>query len=183
MNARPALALGLLIALAGCQSSAPQNRDSPYYAYPAGLSLSLLKPVEIAAGSATARLQFGNLVARNGVEETEPYCIFEINTVRERPQQVAPERFKITGVQRRVSTFAGLPAAALLRTVGQDRDDGASHLYFITEFSLRAEQQPHVRSLSCQSNQLAPGITIMRHLTLAEIRQALGGYFTLDLPG
>jgi len=39
-----------------------------------------------------------------------------------------------------------------------------------------------VRALSCMSNQMAPGIGIMRHLSPAEIRQALGKLITLETP-
>jgi hypothetical protein len=35
--------------------------------------------------------------------------------------------------------------------------------------------------MTCQSNQMAPGVAIMRHLTVAEIRQALGSIFSLNL--
>jgi hypothetical protein len=184
MKALPTLAALLTtLTVAGCQQSGPYRRNSPYYQYPAGMHLSLLQPIDVPPASATTRLQFGRQVARNGVEETEPYCIFELDTVGDAAQRVAPERFAVVAVQRRVQSFAGLPAAHAVRQVGFDPDNGPSHLYFITEFRLRSADQPQVRALSCMSNQMAPGIAIMRHLTLAEIRQALGGYFAIDLPG
>jgi hypothetical protein len=63
-------------------------------------------------------------------------------------------------------------------------DDGSpSFLYFITEFRLRAADQPDVRSLRCAWDQMAPGNRgLMRHLTLEEMRGALGGWVSLIPP-
>lgn len=65
--------------------------------------------------------------------------------------------------------------------VAFDSDGGPSCLYFKTHFRLWHETQP-VRALTCMSNQMAPGIGVfMRHLTLDEIRHALGIRFILEI--
>lgn len=180
----------IALALAGCGHTPNYPADSPYYAYPSGARLTLSRAIEIPPDSATARLQFGQPVARNGVREEEPHCIFEVNTVREVSQRIEPERLRVTGIQRRVQTLAGLPAwpyaaaferPARLQRVGFMDDDGPSHLYFITEFRLASEKQPDIRALTCLHNQMMPGVAIMRHLTLPEIRAALGDWFNLEL--
>lgn len=180
-----------LLFVTGTAFGAEYGPDSPYYRYPAGVTLSLTRPLAIPPEAATVRLQFGRVVPSNGVQEVEPHCIFEVDTVGEREQIVVPQKFQVTDVRRGISTFAGLPVwpfgLAAIR-VGS-RDDGLpSHIYYKTEFRLRAAEaiagQPPVRNLTCQSNQMSAGIPIafMRHLTLDEIRQALGDYFRLDLP-
>lgn len=55
-------------------------------------------------------------------------------------------------------------------------------LFYKTIFLLRSERQPGVRRLMCQHDPLAGGISLPRHLTLADIRAALGEWFTLSLP-
>jgi hypothetical protein len=181
-----AISFTLALVLAGCQSNRPHTEASPYYGYPRGLGISLVKPLEIPPDSATVRLQYGRVVARNGVEESQPHCIFEIATVRDTAQPVAPDSFAVTRIQRRVQTFSGMPVFPYYTDynmkVGWGDDDYPSHLYYLTEFRLHSDRQPLVRSLTCQSNQMAAGIAIMRHLTLAEIRGALGDYFRLDIP-
>lgn len=177
---RPIL-LGLAFLLGGCAGPREYAPDSPHYAYPADLKIDLNRPLAIPPGQASVRLQYGRAVARNGVEETEPYCIFEIDTVSDSPQAVQPDRFRITRFQRRVETFSGMPALPWhVVAIGNDDDGGPSLLYFISEFRLHSATQPGVRSLTCQVNQA--GAAIPRHLTLAEIRQALGTYFSLELP-
>lgn len=174
----------------GCGHVPEYPPDSPYYAYPGGARLTLNRTIEIPPDSATVRLQFGRPVARNGVHEEEPYCIFELETVSPTIQRVEPDRLTVTSIERRVRTFAGLPywpthhglrRHAVPWRVGFADDDGPSQLYFITEFRLKSDQQPNVRALACQHNQMMPGVAIMRHLTLPEIRGALGGWFTLDV--
>jgi hypothetical protein len=170
-----------LLSLAACASPQKYGPDSPHYAYPGGARFILNHPLEVEPGSATVRLQFGKIVARNAVQEVEPHCIFEVNSVRDMGQQIQPDSFDITAVRRSVTTFSGMPAYFAAMRAGFDRDGGPSHIYYKTEFRLRSARQPDVRAMTCQSNQMAPGIAIMRHVTLPEIRQALGGVFTLAL--
>lgn len=96
---------------------------------------------------------------------------------------MAPGRFAILDIRRSVETFAGMPVppTAFLR-VGLGHDNGPSHIYYKTAFLLAANPQA-ARSLTCMSNQYMPGIPIMRHLTLAQIRDALGRRISLDLHG
>lgn len=181
----PPATLATALLLAGCQSQPPYPVDSPHYAYPRGLAIHLVQALEIPPGAATVRLQYGRPVARNGVQEVDPHCIFELDTVGDAVQRVAPDSFSVTRIQRREQTFSGMPAwpqpwPRSLR-VGWD-DDGPSHLYYLTEFRLHSPRQPAVRSLTCQSNQMSAGIAIMRHLSLPEMRGALGDYFRLELP-
>lgn len=181
---RPILAgLGLAALLGACAGNRDYGPDSPYYAYPGDMRINLTRALEIPPGEATLRFQYGRTVARNGVQETDPYCIFELDTVSESPQQVAAESFRITRMERRVETFSGMPAIAL-PTVGRGlgRDDGPSHVYYITQFRLHSDRQAKVRTLACQHNQASAGIAVPRHLTLAEIRQALGDQLVLELP-
>lgn len=172
------LGLGLL---AGCATPQDPGPASPYFRYPEGTRLILNQAVEIQPGEASLRLQFGRIVPRNGVQEHEPHCILEIDTVRTTVQRIEPDVFSVTRVERGV-WMSALPAVGALR-VGLGDSSGPTLIYYQTEFRLRSARQPGVRSLLCQSNQNAAGIhPNMRHLTLTEIRQALGAIFTLQLP-
>ena len=144
--------------------------------------LTLNMPISVPADSATARLQFGRLVARNAVNEYEPFCVFELNTVEQRPQAVLPETFDIVRIERSIDLIAGIRPEIM--PVSHVRNDGGqpSQLFYKTGLRLRARQQSSVRALTCMSNQMAAGIyPFMRHLTLAEMRGALGNVFTLEL--
>ena len=169
------LALLAAIMVAGCAGSG----EAP----PRGLDrgvLHLRTPLEIPPGAATARLQYGRVVASNAVQEHDPFCVFELDTVSPQAQMVSPGRFRITAIGHSIETIAGMAAPRPV-LLSFDDDGGPSHLYFKTLFRLRDDAQP-VRALTCMSNQMAPGIApFMRHLTLEEIRGALGDYFSLEL--
>jgi len=174
----PALSLVLMAALLSACAGMP---DMP--ARNLG-TLQLKATLHIEPDAATARLQYGRIVARNAVQEQDPFCVFEIDTVRATSQSVQPGTFRIVAVSRSVETFAGMPVVPFTwtaRRVSFGDDDRPTNIYYKTTFRLQDAQQP-VRALTCMSNQNAPGnATFMRHLTLAEIRGALGTWFTLYL--
>lgn len=178
------IALLALATLTACAGPAQYGPDSPNYRYPAGLRLVLERTIEIPPEFATVRLQFGAVVARNAVQEHEPHCIFEVDTVSDGQRRISPDDFEVVDVRRSVwvSEVWSSDAARLVRVGLPFGDTSPTFILYRTEFRLRSARQPDVRSLTCQSNQNAPGIAVMRHLTVAEIRQALGAYFTLHLP-
>lgn len=62
--------------------------------------------------------------------------------------------------------------------------DPPTQLFYKTHLSLRSAKQPGVRQVTCQWDQMTPsGAAYARHLTLEEIRRALGPTFTLVAPG
>ncbi|MDO9224719.1 MAG: hypothetical protein Q8M09_03770 [Pseudomonadota bacterium] len=173
------LALLALLFLAACAgqpgASAPPERGR----------LVLLAALAIPAESASVRLQYGHPVARNGVREYDPFCVFEIDTVSDSPQTVRPDVFRITRIGHSIGgiadTVAAPPVFAPMR-VGLFDDDRPSHIYYKTLFWLHSETQPGARLLTCMSNQNMPGVyPFMRHLTLEEMRAALGADFRLEV--
>lgn len=175
----------LLCGMSACVTTTEYGPESPYYAYPEGMRLTLNQVLEIPPDSATVRLQFGRVAALNDVQEQEPHCIFELETVRDTVQRIEPDTFHVVRVQRSVwmsSLTPPQPVRAVRVGLG-DSSSGPTLIYYQTEFRLRSERQQVVRALTCQSNQNAAGIyPNMRHLTLPEIRQALGAIFSLQLP-
>ncbi len=170
-----------LSALAACASPEQQDPASPAYLYPAGIRLVLNQPFEIAADSATARFQSGRIVAPNTVRTAEPYCILEVDSIDAKPQRIEPDTFVVTKVLRSVPEVDAV-AGFFIRNAYAD-DETPSLRFFKTVFLLHSDRQPGVRSLTCQHHQYAAGTGRPRHLTLPEIRQALGPWFSLQLPG
>ncbi len=161
--------------LAGC-ADAPAT--VPYSNYG---RLVLNQALTIPPNAATVRLQYGRVVAFNAVQEHDPFCVFELDTVAAGEKTVRPGRFAITRIGRSIETIAGLSPPLRVRAGFGGDSGGPSHIYFKTIFRLHDEAQP-VRALTCMSNQLAPGIPIMRHLAPEEIRQALGEIIKLEFP-
>lgn len=177
-----AIGFGFLLLMGGCAGLESPSPASPYYAYPPGWSVRLNQPLTIPADAATVRLQYGRIVPRNSVQEYDPYCVVELNTVRAEPQVLQPGRFEVWRVTRSVSTITAALASPLIKAAFAD-DGAPTFLYYLTEFRLRDRAQPNLRGMTCAWNQMAPGNrSRMRHLTLDEIRHALGDWMTLIPP-
>jgi hypothetical protein len=177
-----AVGMGWVLLLGGCAGLQSPDPASPYYAYPAGWGVQLNRPLQIPPDAATVRLQYGKIVPRNSVQEYDPFCVVELDTVRSEVQTLQPGRFEVWRVTRSVSPVAAA-ASPFVRAAYVDDDGDPTFLYFKTEFRLRDPAQPNLRGMSCAWNQMAPGNrALMRHLTLAEIRQAVGDWITLIPP-
>lgn len=176
-----------IAALGGCGSLASPDPGSPYYAYLPGWRVQLNRELPIDPGAATVRLQYGRIVPRNGVQEYDPFCIMEVNTLNNQVQLLQPGRFEVVQVTRSVSDIAAaashLIPPGLMQVGFMGGGYTPSFLYYITSFRLRDVSQPNIRSLRCAWDQMAPGNrSLMRHLTLDEIRSALGDWMYLIPP-
>lgn len=173
---RLVLAFASLTLLAACQS-APTLPEGGRYA---GLAVQLREPITVPAGSATVRVQNGKTVAMNAVQEFDPYCIFELDTVRDKPQPVQPGWFDVTKVEQRIQDFSGMPVMPTIGMLGPFYSGGGpSQIYYVTQFYLKSDTDPRIRSLRCESNQIGIPAPAQHFLTAAELKQAMGGYFSL----
>ncbi len=178
---------GMLVGmlLAGCSVLQSPDPASPYYAYPPGWQVQLNRPLPIETGRATVRLQFGQIVPYNGVQDAYPFCIVEVNTVSgPDPQILQPQRLDVVKVTHEISEISASAAPYARQGFVKVGADLPSFLYYITIFHLRPTQPSDIRNMRCAWNQMAPGNrSLMRDLTLGEMRQALGDWITLVPPG
>ena len=175
-----ALLLFCVTFLLSCNTPRDYGQESPYYRYPEKGRFILNHALEIPANWATARLQSGKVVAFGHVQEQEPHCIVELNTVRAEPQRIEPDTFIIVRVQRSISELAAASGFFIRAAfAGHIRP---TQMFYKTAFTLRSDKKPGVLRMICQSDQYAAGMGIPRHLSVPEIRRALGNIFTLELP-
>jgi hypothetical protein len=163
-----------------CNTPGDYGQESPYYRYPENGRFVLNQALEIPANWATARLQSGKVLAFGHVQEQEPHCIFEIASVRAEPQRIEPDIFTIIKVQRSVSELAAA-SGFFIRAAFTD-GNRPTQMFYKTTFMLKSDRQPGVLRMICQSDQHAAGMGIPRHLSVSEIRRALGNILTLELP-
>jgi len=175
------IGLVLVLLLGGCAGLQSADPASPYYAYTTGWTVQLHRPLTMEPGAATVRLQYGEIVPRNSVQEHDPFCVVELDTVRDEPQTLQPGRFEVQRVTRSINPITvAAPSPFIKVGLAVDDSSNVSLLYFITAFRLRDPAQPNLRGMSCAWNQVNQ--PLMRHLTLAEIQSALGAWVTLIPP-
>ncbi len=133
--------LACVILVTACQTG-----GRPMESYPTAAPLheiELLQEIFIPPNAARAFFQNGVQVPKK--DRYEPHCEFEISTVSEQSQRVAPDTFTIARVtRRRVSDEdAGIPIR-----IGVF---GSQDIFHETHLWLNSESQPGVRKLICRS--------------------------------
>lgn len=162
--------------LVSCQSVQPYDENSRFYQVPVNSHLVLNKSVVIAPNLARAYFQYGQPVAKQAIEKYQPHCYLLLRTLSEQEQVIQPDTFIINQVQRDFIVSANHTFYASLVMDSLD----PSLVEYVNIYSLSSTRQPQVMSLNC----LQWGQSVDRlYPSVAEVRQALGAYFTLQLDG
>ncbi len=170
------LSLLMVLFITSCQSVQPYDESSRFYEVPVDSSLVLNKPVTIAPNLARAYFQYGKQVSKKDIEKYQPHCYLLVSTLSEQEQIIKPDTFIVHRVGRDFIVSASQQHYA---SIAMNMFD-VSLVEYVNIYHLSSERQPHVLSLNC----LQWADTSDRlYLTVAEVRQSLGDYFTLRLAG
>ena len=178
----PALLIASLFT--GCAWQSQVGPESPYYLPPIGSQLVVNKSIPIRANKASAWLQDGAVRVHKDIDFYYPNCKFELNTVVSINRTVKPGSFSIIHVyqEEQFMLWPTIRLAASFRFgvgmggVMAGGDGGSSPIPYATVFNLRSDTQPDVLRMTCMHWE---DPTDARFLTLAEIRQAIGGYISV----
>jgi len=188
---RPFLILtAVYLSLVSCQTAtiSTGNVAVSYSNYPLnitpGLKLKLNRAIVIPGETASLHIQDGEPKPQqlNPVENYRPYCVLNVRNRMAATQTINPDTFTITRVFLN-EEFVSLPVniASLTMTAGYPGlylgAGGYTAVAYVTEIYLESSTQPNVVSLDCkQWDDPAMGA----HLTLQEIKLALGELFTIQ---
>jgi hypothetical protein len=181
MERRRLLPLLTLITLTGCAALTPEpSPQSPYYPPPVGSLLVLQRQLEIPADRVSIHIQDGQLRDYGALNRYRGYCKLEMWSRVDAPRTLAPDTFRITRVARE-SRAVGLesPLRVASRLAGFDPNDGPIAHVMSTEMYLNSERQPDVYRMTCSHWGEA---VFPAHLSIEQMRTALGGMFRLKLP-
>lgn len=164
----------LLALVTACHATYSGDETSRFYPPPAGSRLILKQRLTIPAETAGVFIQGGRAVSSREVNQYHPHCRLEVHERRDTSQTVDPDEFLVRRVRREVQTVSRpglLPAA---NTSGR-----TSFWIYRTLLDLQSPRQPQVRVLVCQHWGEPP---LDDHLSIRDIRRALGDVMTLELP-
>ena len=149
---------GLLIAalLAGCQTVGTTDTGSINFRIPRGSKLVLNRELTIPAGVAHVIMQQGE--PGPAANEFEVNCRFEVRDLG--PRVIHPDTFLIT---RWSSQREWVNQPSILR--------------FYKVFHLKSESQANILPMTCQVWSYP---LIGRPVTIRQVQEALGGYFTFE---
>ena len=171
--------IGLFCAalLSACDNSlAVRDENSQFFSVPLGSTFTLNREITIQPDQTSVYLQNGSIVLVRDVDFYRPHCKFELFTISEQARVVDPDTFVVTRiVDQREDVSTEWPRYAAL---GMSGVDGPVHLTYSTTMYLESKIQPDVFRMNCkQWDWPATG----EFLSINEMRQALGDYFTLML--
>lgn len=179
------LALAVALSAAGCGPLQIRDETAGAYVPIRNGTFELLREIIIRPGRTRTYLQDGAIVA--SVNEFQPHCQFEVNSIRETPQTVRADVFTITSVSTRTDRIvqaapvqvAALDSPTALGFLGIFNWDEPRQMHAYI-FRLHSEKQPDVRALICGGAFDDPIVADLP--TTGEIARSLGDYGTLE-PG
>lgn len=172
------LMLILLLPLAACQTPGPLDENSPYWAPPPGSLLILNQTISVPAHSATVVLQGGRVVSGKDIKRYHPHCRLEVHRVSDTPQMLQPDEFVVRRSHQDAS-IAWQEGPLLVANRVRVGSDGPTFYIYKTILELQSARQPQVRWMTCEQwGDPSTG----QHVTIHEIRNALGDMMRLVLP-
>jgi len=178
MNPRTLIITALLAGqLTACSFTPEPGPDSVFYSPPVGSQLRLNVAITIPAHDTDIYIQDGKVQSSYwSVDAYYPHCNFELRTRTAVARQVEPDTFIITRVVRDIeNVLLNNP----VRVAGFGSGDTAPpHEDYMVIMDLRSDTQSDVMRMTCQHWE---DPNEGNHLTINEMRKALGKLFTLTL--
>ena len=160
----------------GCDSPPVKDEESQFFSVPLGSTFTLNREITIPPDQTSVYLQNGKLGSVSDIDFYQPHCKFELFAISTEPRVVKPDTFVVTRiVDRREDVSVFWPTYAGL---GMAWGDGPIHLTYSTTMYLESKIQPDVFRMDCKR---WDDPAIGEYLSINEMRQALGDYFTLTL--
>jgi hypothetical protein len=189
LASRPPLQWVLLFALvvvSGCSSLVVTDPASPFYVPPVGSQVVVKQRLTVPPGMTRVFLQHGKVIPRNARDDYAVNCNFDINTLSDSPRYIEEGTYTVIRSLRRSDDIVRRHAvnlAALKLSAGMMlwRGDGTPVLFEEVVLTLTSTPPSDVRELACRGAMAEP--TEIQLPTLAEMRQALGDYADIQVPG
>jgi hypothetical protein len=163
--------------LTACTNSQQiRDEDSQFFSVPLRSTFTLHTEITIPPDNTSVYFQFAKVVPVSNIDFYKPHCKFELYSISEQARQVRPDTFVVTRiVDQREDVSVKWPRYAGL---GLARVDGPVHLTFSTTMYLDSGLQPDVFRMNCKRWDWP---AIGEFLSINEMRQTLGDYFSLTL--
>ena len=173
--------IGLIAGLSACSHNAVKDENSEFYAVPVGSLLVLIQDVTIAGDQVAVYVQNGELMQYNEVNFYLPNCKFEIYSMSEQPRTVQTDTFEIIKVEDDIESSSlqkSVRLAALDDALTFGMLDRSYVFNYATLMYLNSAKQQDVYRLTCQHWE---DVMDDRHLSIKQMRGAMGGVFTLKI--
>lgn len=177
--------VSMLSIITACSVNTVKDEDSEFYAVPVGSKLILNQDATIRGGQVAIYVQNGEILRYKEVNKYHPNCKFEIYTISEQPRSVQADTFEIIKVVDEIESSSlqnNVQLAALdnmaINIVALGLLDHSQMFNYATMLYLSSDQQKDVYRMTCQHWE---DVRDDRHLSISQMRQAMGEIFTLKI--
>ena len=179
MKIRAVLGVLAFLGLAACQSAGQVDHFSNPVS--AGTELELVDSLHLHGGLARVYLQAGEVRSYVDIDQYQPFCYFLMREPAPLARDIRPARFTVQSVMLREQDVR-LPTPVRVAQWGvAEASDGPGVIAFETHMLLGVGDQAGPERLVC-SGAFAPPFEATP-IRLAEMRQALGAWVVVRLPG
>lgn len=182
----------VLLILSACSQWQVTDPSSPYFMPLPGSKVIVHQRLEVPPGSTRVFFQHGKLIPHRSIFEYDINCELEISKLADTVRYIEPGTYTVTRTRRQYESIIQnqiqekpvLLAALNIQTAGISAsigDSGGPSMQFeIIRLRLQGEENTLLRELSCRGALADPAD--MQMPTIAEMRQALGKYVSIETP-
>ncbi|MCP5142662.1 MAG: hypothetical protein H6926_05195 [Chromatiales bacterium] len=134
----------------------------------------LVLETELAFPKDHARVKMQGDGPVGGVDEYHPYCEMEVTVVSDGGFKLLPDRFAVWKFSEQILPWN---IVSVPMHVASGEPDSHSQITYISDIWLRSANQPEALKMSCR-HVVEP--QDRRHVTVAEMREALQGVFRIE---
>ena len=183
----------ILIALlvsSSCSQWQVTDPSSPYFMPLPGSKIIVHQRLEVPPGSTRVFFQYGKLIPHRSIFQYDINCELEISKLADTVRYIEPGTYTVIRTRRQEESviqnqpldqpiqLASLNILGVMASIG---DSGGSSMQFeIIRLRLKGEENSLLRELACRGPLADPAN--MEMPTIAEMRQALGDYVSIQTP-
>jgi hypothetical protein len=184
---------GVLLTIGACSQWQVTDPTSPYFMPLPGSKVIVHQRLEVPPGRTRVFFQHGKLVPQKNIYEYDINCELEINKLADTVRYIEPGTYAVTRTRRQDESVIQneqlhnpVQLAALDTAIAggvrasMDDSTGSSMQFEIIRLRLQGEGNTLLRELACRGALADPAD--MQMPTIAEMRQALGKYVSIETP-
>jgi hypothetical protein len=180
-----------LLMTTSCSQWQVTDPSSPYFMPLPGSKVIVHQRLKVPPGTTRVFFQHGKLIPQRSIFEYDTNCELEINKLADTVRYIEPGTYTVIRTRRQNESiiqnqFLDKPvqlaalSMAMLRITAAEDDGGSSMEFEIIRMRLQEKENSLLRELACRGALADPAN--MEMPTIAEMRQALGDYVSIETP-
>ncbi|KPJ90274.1 MAG: hypothetical protein AMJ53_14160 [Gammaproteobacteria bacterium SG8_11] len=181
-----------ILVVSACSQWQVTDPTSPYFLPLPGSKVIVHQRLEVPPGRTRVFFQHGKLIPHRNIFQYDINCELEINKLADTVRYIEPGTYTVTRTRRQFESIiqndtidkpillAALDTQFTATRASVDGGEGSTMQFEIIRLRLQGEEDSLLRELACRGALADP--VNMQMPTIAEMRQALGEYVSIETP-